>query len=215
MSARHMRTRARGVVGCAVVAVGVAAVGPLGGAEGAPPPPPLRIGPLGPAIGAGVDAITGGLGGAAVDGFSALLGKLFSWPAEVINRHLLAWLVAVPDYAISPQSTSGGRAGSNLAELASTTSAMAFALLAAVGTVAGLRYWAAGLSGSGGFDALEGLARTVGAGLFVVAWPWLFGHAAELSNAAARGLLGSGSVVDDTSRLLGLAFASAVSLNFL
>ena len=161
-----------------------------------------------------MDAITGGLGDAAVDGFSALLGKLFAWPAEVINRHLLAWLVAVPDYAISPQSTSGGRAGSNLAELASTTSAMAFALLAAVGTVAGLRYWAAGLSGSGGFDALEGLGRTVAAALFVVAWPWLFGHAADLSNAAARGLLGSGSVLDDTSRLLGVAFAAAVSLNF-
>ena len=137
----------------------------LGGADEARALPPVPIGGgLGGAIGAGVDAITGGLGGAAVDGFSALLGKLFAWPAEVINRRLLAWLVAVPDYAISPRATSGGRAGSNLAELASTTSAMAFALLAAVGTVAGLRYWAAGLSGSGGFDALEGLGRTVGGG---------------------------------------------------
>ena len=87
--------------------------------------------------------------------------------------------------------TSSGRAGSNLAELASTTSAMAFALLAAVGTVAVLRYWAAGLIGSGGFNAVEGLARTVAAALFVVAWPWLFGHAADLSNAAARGARGS------------------------
>src|SRR3954447_15864783 len=215
MTARHMHLRPRGVLGWGLVAVGVAAVGSLGGADEARALPPVPIGPLGPAIGAGVDAITGGLGGAAVDGFSALLGKLFAWPAEVINRHLLAWLVAVPDYAISPQSTSAGRARSNLAELASTTSAMAFALLAAVGTVAGLRYWAAGLSGSGGFDALEGLARTVGAALFGVAWPWLFRHAADLSNAAARGLLGSGSVLDDTSRLLGVAFASAVSLNFL
>ncbi|WP_157592142.1 hypothetical protein [Solirubrobacter soli] len=209
-----MRTRPRAVVGWALVAIGVASVGSLSSADEARALPPVPVGPLGPAIGVGVDAITGGLGGAAVDGFSALLGKLFSWPAEVINRHLLAWLVAVPDYAISPRSTSSGRAGSNLAELASTTSAMAFALLAAVGTVAGLRYWAAGLSGSGGFDALEGLARTVGAALFVVAWPWLFRHAADLSNAAARGLLGSGSVLEDTSRLLGQAFVSAVSLNF-
>src|SRR4051812_7357863 len=215
MRARGMRRRPGAVVVWVAVAIGVAAVGSLGGADEARALPPVPVGPLGPAIGAGVDAITGGLGGAAVDGFSALLGKLFSWPADVINRQLLAWLVAVPDYAISPQSTAGGRAGSNLAELASTTSAMAFALLAAVGTVAGLRYWAAGLSGSGGFNALEGLGRTVAAALFVVAWPWLFRHAAELSNAAARGLLGSGSVLDDTSRLLGLAFASAVSLNFL
>src|SRR3954451_4587161 len=214
MTARHMRLRPRGVVGWGLVAVGVAAVGSLGGATEARALPPVPIGPLGPAIGAGVGAITGRLGDAAVDGFTAMLGKLFSWPAEVINRQLLAWLVAVPDYAISPQSTSSAGAGSNLAELGSTTSAMAFALLAAVGTVAGLRYWAAGLSGSGGFDALEGLGRTVAAALFVVAWPWLFRHAADLSDAAARGLLGSGSVLDDTSRLLGVAFAAAVSVNF-
>src|SRR4051812_16414438 len=186
MTASRIRLRPRGVAGWALVAVGVAAVGSLGSADEARALPPLPIGPLGPALGAGVDAITGGLGGAAVDGFSALLGRLFSWPAEVINRHLLAWLVAVPDYAISPQSTSTGHAGSNLAELASTTSAMAFALLAAVGTVAGLRYWAAGLSGSGGFDALEGLGRTVAAAVFVVAWPWLFRHAAGFIKAAAR-----------------------------
>src|SRR3954471_9839385 len=216
MTARHMRTRPRGLLGWVAIAIVVAAVGSLGGADEARAWPPLPItGGLGGAVGAGVDAITGGLGGAAVDGFSALLGKLFSWPAEVINERLLAWLVAVPDYAISPDATASGRAGSNLAELASTTSAMAFALLAAVGTVAGLRYWAAGLSGSGGFDALEGLGRTVAAALFVVAWPWLFRHAADVSNAAARGLLGSGSVLDDTSRLLGLAFVAAVSLNFL
>src|SRR3954471_12863289 len=216
MTARHRRTRPRGVMGWVAIVIVVAAVGSLGDADEARALPPLPItGGLGGAVGAGVDANTGGLGGAAVDGFSALLGKLFAWPAEVINRHLLAWLVAVPDYAISPQSASSGRAGSNLAELASTTSAMAFALLAAVGTVAGLRYWAAGLSGSGGFDALEGLARTVAAALFVVAWPWLFRHAADLSNATAHALLGSGSVLDDTSRLLGVAFAAAVSLNFL
>src|SRR4051812_22385378 len=215
MTARRKRLHPRGTMGWALVAVGVATAGSLGGADEARALPPGPVGgPLGAAIGAGVDAITGGLGDAAVDGFGALVGKLFSWPAQVINRRLLAWLVAVPDYAISPDATASGRAGSNLAELASTTSAMAFALLAAVGTVAGLRYWAAGLSGSGGFDALEGLGRTVAAALFVVAWPWLFRHAADLSNAAARGLLGSGSVLDDTSRLLGVAFGAAVSLNF-
>jgi hypothetical protein len=34
----------------------------------------------------------------------------------------------------------------------------------------------------------------VGAALFIVLWPWLFRHAAELADAAAGGLLGSGSV---------------------
>src|SRR5829696_5448554 len=122
MASRGMRLRPRGVAGWAVIAVGLAAIVSLGNADEARALPPVPIGPLGPAIGAGVDAITGGLGSAAVDGFSALLGKLFSWPAQMINRHLLAWLVAVPDYAISPRSTSSDAAGSNLAELASTTS---------------------------------------------------------------------------------------------
>ncbi len=27
---------------------------------------------------------------------------LFSWPAKLVNRELLSWLVAVPDYAIDP-----------------------------------------------------------------------------------------------------------------
>ena len=125
MTARRMSIGPRGVAGWALVAVGVAAVSSLGSADEARALPPTPItGGLGGAIGAGVDAITGGLGGAAVDGFSALLGKLFSWPAGVINRQLLAWLVAVPDYAIAPQSTSSGRAGSNLAELASTVTSI-------------------------------------------------------------------------------------------
>src|SRR4051794_5171238 len=203
--------RPRGAARWALVAAGVIVVGSLGGADEARALPPITGGP----IGVGIDALTGGLGGAAVDGFGALLGKLFSWPAEGINRRLLAWVVAGPDYPISPGATSAGWGGCKPAGLASSTSAVGLSVLAAVGSVAGLRYWGGGLSGSGGFDALEGLGRTVAAALFVVAWPWLFRHAAELSNAAAGGLLGSASVLDDTSRLLGVAFASAVSLNFL
>src|SRR3954464_13799160 len=118
MTVPRIWTRPRGRMAWAVVALGAATVGSLGRADEARALPPLPIGPLGP-IGVGVHAITDGLGGAVVDGFSALLGKLFAWPADIINRRLLAWLVAGPDYAISPQSTAAGRAGSNLAELAS------------------------------------------------------------------------------------------------
>jgi len=175
---------------------GAAGVDPLGG--------------IGDVVGAGVNAITGGLGGAAVSGFGGILKALFAWPARLIDRELLAWLVAVPDYAISPDGAEANR----LAALGATTSAMAFAGLGAVATVSGLRYWAAGLSGSGGFEALEGLARTVGAALFIVLWPWLFRHAAGLTNAAAGGLLASRGVLDDTSRLLAGAFAGAISFNF-
>ena len=56
--------------------------------------PPLPVGGL---VDVGVDLVTGGVGNAAVEGFGALLGKLFSWSAEIINRRLLTWLVSVPD----------------------------------------------------------------------------------------------------------------------
>jgi hypothetical protein len=176
------------------------------------PIPP--IGPIGP-IGLGSDVVTGGLGKAGVEAFGAIIGALFSWPAKLVNRELLAWLVAVPDYAIDPSIARPDRQGSNLAELGGTTTVMAFAALGAVGTVSAIRYWAAGLTGSGGFDALEGLARTVGAALLIVLWPWLFRHSAELANEAGRGLLGSGSVLDDTARVLAAAFAAAVASNIL
>src|SRR4051812_23858218 len=106
MGARGWRGRGAGRGRWLRVAAAVVVVGSLASAEDARALPPITDG-LGGVLGAGVEALTGGLGGAVVDGFSALLGKLFAWPAEVINRQLLAWLVAVPDYAISPQATAG------------------------------------------------------------------------------------------------------------
>ncbi len=120
---------------------------------------PGPLGVIGDALEAGADAVTGGVGGLAVESFGAILKALFAWPAKLINRELLAWLVAVPDYAIHPETTRSGDGGSNLAQLGATTSAMAFAALGAVGTVAAVRYWAAGLTGSGGFEALGRACR--------------------------------------------------------
>src|SRR4051794_5477250 len=75
-------------------------------------------------LGAGVDAVTGGVGKVAVESFGAIIKALFAWPARMINRELLAWLVAVPDYAIHPETNRSGQDGSNLAQLGTTTSAM-------------------------------------------------------------------------------------------
>ena len=44
-----------------------------------------------------------------MESFGAILKALFAWPAKLINRELLAWLVAVPDYAIHPETTRVGR----------------------------------------------------------------------------------------------------------
>ncbi len=178
----------------------------------------IPINPLGgidDVLGAGVDAITGGVANAAVEAFGAIMKALFAWPAKLINRELLAWLVAVPDYAVDPATARAGRHGSNLAQLGATTTAMAFAALGAVGTVSAIRYWAAGLTGSGGLEALEGLARTVAAALLIVLWPWLFRHSAELANEAGRAVLGNGSVLDDTARLFAVSFGAAITLNII
>src|SRR4051812_26016703 len=96
----------------------------------APEPAAASVGDV---IGAGLNAITGAVGKAAVESFEAIVKVLFAWPAKMINRELLAWMVAVPDYAIDPD-TGGGSHGSNLAELGATTTTMAFAALGAVGT---------------------------------------------------------------------------------
>ena len=91
------------------------------------PPVPIGAG-WAAALGAGVDAITGGLGGAAVDGFGALLEELFAWPAK-IDQPAAAGVAGRGPRLRDRAAGDGARAaaGSNLAELAATTSAMAFA----------------------------------------------------------------------------------------
>jgi len=203
------------VLAAGLLALGVVSLGSLASPEPARAIPINPLDPIQDILGAGVDAVTGGIGGMAVEGLGAIIKALFAWPAKIMNRELLSWLVAVPDYAIHPETARAGQDGSNLAQLGATTSAMAFAALGAVATVSGIRYWAAGLTGSGGLEALDGLARTVAAALFIVLWPWLFPHAAGLANEAGSGLLGSGSVLDDTARLLAVAFVAGVAFNIL
>src|SRR3954447_15387392 len=155
------RSRAVAVAG-ALALIGGVALAAAPSAQAALPDP---VGALGGAIDAGLGAVTGGFGGRAGGGFGGIVKALFAWPAKLVNRELLAWLVAVPDYAVPASTGPAGRRGGELAEVAGTTRTMAFAALGAVGTVAGVRYWAAGLTGSGGVEALEGLARTVAAAL--------------------------------------------------
>ena len=82
-------------------------------------------------------------------------------------------------------------------------------------TISVARYWVAGLAGGGdsGFEALEGLARTVGAALFLALWPWLFDTAVNLANLASSGLMGAASVTDDSARLLVVGLGAAGALN--
>jgi hypothetical protein len=166
-----------------------------------------------PGLGQVVGGLLGGVGGAvggavgtlAVKAFEAIIHALFAPIAHFINTQLIGWLVAVPDYAPP---------GSHVAATERTVLAMAGAALAAVATVSIARFWAAGIAGNGG-SALDGLARTVGAALFLPLWPWVFHAAVALANQASTGLLGSGSVTRDSANLLAIGVGAGVGLGFL
>lgn len=177
-------------------------------------PSPARAGLLGlPSPGQVIGGLFGGIGHAiggtvgklAVTAFEAIIHALFAPIAHFINAQLIAWLVAVPDYA-SP--------GSHVAATEHTVLAMAGAALGAVATISVARFWAAGFAGSGG-SALEGLGRTVGAALLLPIWPWMFHTAVALANDASTGLLGSGSVTKASANLLAVGVGAGVGLGFL
>jgi hypothetical protein len=149
-------------------------------------------------------AIGGTVGTLAVKAFEAIIHALFAPIAHFINTQLVGWLVGVPDYAPT---------GSHVAATERTVLAMAGAALAAVATVSIARFWVAGIAGNGG-SALDGLARTVGAALFLPLWPWVFHAAVALANQASTGLLGSGSVTRDSANLLAIGVGAGVGLGF-
>lgn len=153
--------------------------------------------------------ILGGIGGdiakLAVGAFDAIIKALFAPIAKFITTQLIGWLVAVPNF------TQG-----NVSQLERTVVAMAGGLLGAVATISIIRYWVAGFAGGSdsGFAALEGLTRTVGAALFLAAWPWLFDTAVHLTNLFTSSLMGSGSVVNNTARLMAAGLGAGIALNF-
>src|SRR3954447_15484931 len=177
-----------------VVATTVILAGAGGDAEALPIPNPL--GPLGGALGGPVADV-------GVKAFDAIIAHLFAPVARFVNVELLGWLVRVPNFSRG-----------NVRELENTVCAMGAAALGAVATIAVASYWLAGMAGGGanGFEALEGLARTIGAALFLPLWPWLFDTGIALANLFTRGLMGSGSVRDDCARLLAGGLGAAGTL---
>jgi hypothetical protein len=129
------------------------------------------------------------------------------------------WLTTTPNYAAL---------NGSLAALGHTTSAIGLAALAAVVTLTVVHFWAAGVSSSsGGGDIVQGVTRTTGAGLFIVAWPWVFESGVALANQvkeavlagqidASVNILAEGldpvDILQQTSLLLGLLLALPSSL---
>ena len=97
----------------------------------------------------------------------AAVKKFFGVEGDWISGTFIQWLIHIK----SPGLTSDGVG----AALYDVTRAFGFAALFAVMTLSVVHYWAAGVAspGAGAGIAIEGLLRTAGATLFILAWPWM------------------------------------------
>jgi len=166
-----------------------------------------------PVLGPAVKAI-GGVGhailhplDAVVEGFVKILQAIFGG----IEAHLIAGvinaLLTIPNFDTG-----------HVATLESTTVAIAAGMLSAVLSLSILRYYLAGLtdSGSGGFEALQGLSRLAGAVGFIILWRGLFNTVVEIPRLFNEALLGGGSVQHNVALLFDAALvvgSGAFALN--
>lgn len=137
-----------------------------------------------------------GLGGAAGDivekGFQYIVNVLFGGKPAELTTGLLSWLVDIPDF-------SGGAVG----RFEKTTAVIAGALLSAVLTLSVIRFWVAGIgSGGGGMEALQGVARSVGAVVMIVTWPTVFGLVGDATGGIADALLTSRGTTENVGEVL-------------
>lgn len=87
------------------------------------------------------------------------------------------WLTKVPNYADQ----------GHVAVLGGFTQAAGLALLSAVVTLAIIHYWVAGFTGGG--EITQGLFRSVGAAMFITAWPFIAVRGRDLVNALSESLV--------------------------
>ncbi len=139
-------------------------------------------------------------GGGSVDpvqATSSILQRMFAGLGVAAGPLLVPTLAQVPDYS--------GQGG-GVDRLRRYTSAIGFALLGLVATLSVMRFWLAGmsLSGSGGFEAAQGITRTAAAALAIVSWPWAFHNLAAVANLTTHALLDAHAVRHALEGLLGL-----------
>lgn len=129
---------------------------------------------------------------AVLGGFLKLLQAIFGGVEAHLITQVITGLLAIPNF------NSG-----HVAALENTTVAISAGMLSAVLTLSILRYYIAGLtdSGSGGFEALQGLVRVIGAVGFIVLWPGIFNELLQIPSAFNHALLGSTSVQHNVALL--------------
>jgi hypothetical protein len=147
-----------------------------------------KIGGIGHTILHPVDAV--------MEGFLKILQAIFGGIEARLIAGVINALLTIPNF------DSG-----HVAELEQTTVAIAAGMLTAVLTLSILRYYVAGLtdSGSGGFEALQGVVRVIGAVGFIILWPGLFNEVVNIPRLFNEALLGSGSVQHNVALLFDAA----------
>jgi hypothetical protein len=186
----------------AVAAGAVALLAMLAGATPAQAKIPIVgeipvVGPVVEGIGSAGEAVLNPAE-AVLKGFIHLLQAIFGGVEAHLITEVIAGLLAIPNFNTG-----------HVAGLEHTTTAIAAGMLTAVLTLSILRYYIAGLtnSASGGFEALQGLVRVVGAVGCIVLWPGVFTELLEIPSAFNHALLGSTSVQHNVALLFDAALA--------
>ena len=187
-----------GRVAAVAGAVSVVLAGVLAASLGRPAAAQAEIPVIGPVI-----HKIGGIGhtilhpvDAVMEGFLKILQAIFGGIEARLIAGVINALLTIPNF------DSG-----HVAELEQTTVAIAAGMLTAVLTLSILRYYVAGLtdSGSGGFEALQGVVRVIGAVGFIILWPGLFNEVVKIPRLFNEALLGSGSVQHNVALLFDAA----------
>jgi hypothetical protein len=152
--------------------------------------------------------------GEVVEGIGSV-GKAILHPADAVLNALLKVLQAIfggveaklitaviNGLLAVPNFNSG-----HVAQLEHTTVAIAAGMLSAVLTLSIIRYYVVGLSsgGSGGFEALQGITRVLGAVGFIIAWGGIFNEVVQIPKMFNAALLGSGTVQHSVALLFDAA----------
>lgn len=155
-----------------------------------------------PVIGPAVKAIGGGIhtvlhpAEAVVEALVSILRAIFGGVEAKLITAVINGLLATPNFDTG-----------HVAALEHTTVAISAGMLSAVLTLSILRYYLAGLSdsSSGGFEAVQGLVRVIGAVGFIIAWPGIFSELVQIPKMFDAALLGDGSVQHNVALLFDAA----------
>lgn len=133
---------------------------------------------------------------AATSALLSVLQAIFGGVEAKLLTDVITGLLAIPNF------NSG-----HVASLEHTTSAISLGMLGSVLTLSIFRYYLAGLSdsGSGGFEAIQGVTRMIAAVGFIVAWPGVFGELVQIPKMFDSALLGSSTVQGSVAALFDAA----------